>query len=324
MALLPRRLARGLLLLGVCALAWPAAADEIRLKDGKKLIGVIVAYEDNMFKVKTDFGYVLVEKDKIAAIIPSMPAAPKPETKPEPKHKVQPEAKPQAIPAVKKEAAPKTPAEPVETASKTETPAKTASAPAKNENTVEKPATTTAAAATPVAAKPAEPPPAPPKEPAPPPNREEVQGNTYINYTHRFRMYKAPSWMVLEEARRALPDAIVALGTSSESTLMVVGLEKTKEPLDAAAASIERRLQDGYVNYRRLEQKKILVGGFPSVQYRYRGTEGAHDWSGRLVVIARGTDILTVLGMTYEGSDLIQIQENVIARAIASLEFTAH
>ena len=49
-----------------------ARADEIRLKDGKKLYGVIVAYEDNMFKVKTDFGYVLVEKDKIASIVPSI------------------------------------------------------------------------------------------------------------------------------------------------------------------------------------------------------------------------------------------------------------
>ena len=52
----------------------PALGDEIRLKDGKKLYGVIVSYEDNMFKVKTDFGYVLVEKDKIASIIPDTPA----------------------------------------------------------------------------------------------------------------------------------------------------------------------------------------------------------------------------------------------------------
>src|ERR1700719_3570668 len=49
-----------------------AQADEIRLKDGQKLYGVIVAYEDNMFKVKTDFGYVLVEKDKIASIVPNV------------------------------------------------------------------------------------------------------------------------------------------------------------------------------------------------------------------------------------------------------------
>src|ERR1700736_5566983 len=65
---------RGFLLAAICGLslaAIPGSADEIRLKDGKKLYGVIVAYEGNMFKVKTDFGYVLVEKDKIASIIPA-------------------------------------------------------------------------------------------------------------------------------------------------------------------------------------------------------------------------------------------------------------
>jgi len=65
---------RGFRLASLCALtlaAIPVCADEIRLKDGKKLYGVIVAYEENMFKVKTDFGYVLVEKDKIASIIPA-------------------------------------------------------------------------------------------------------------------------------------------------------------------------------------------------------------------------------------------------------------
>src|SRR5258707_12651892 len=60
---------------GVLLAAIPGSADEIRLKDGKKLYGVIVDYEENMFKVKTDFGYVLVEKDKIASIIPSAPAS---------------------------------------------------------------------------------------------------------------------------------------------------------------------------------------------------------------------------------------------------------
>src|SRR3981189_2573229 len=67
---------RGFLLGSVCVLALAAItanADEIRLKDGKKLYGVIVAYEENMFKVKTDFGFVLVEKDKIASIIPAAP-----------------------------------------------------------------------------------------------------------------------------------------------------------------------------------------------------------------------------------------------------------
>src|SRR5262252_1634749 len=58
-----------------CLAAAGLHADEIRLKDGKKLYGVIVAYEDNMFRIKTDFGFVLVEKDKIASIVPTTAAA---------------------------------------------------------------------------------------------------------------------------------------------------------------------------------------------------------------------------------------------------------
>src|SRR6202171_1570884 len=73
----------------LAAIALSARADEIRLKDGKKLYGVIVAYEDNMFKVKTDYVFVLVEKDKIATIVPSAPAG-----------------KPEPAPAEKKDAAP--------------------------------------------------------------------------------------------------------------------------------------------------------------------------------------------------------------------------
>ncbi len=42
-----------MIVLTFSAIGVSARADEIRLKDGKKLYGVIVAYEDNMFKVKT-------------------------------------------------------------------------------------------------------------------------------------------------------------------------------------------------------------------------------------------------------------------------------
>src|SRR6516162_2162872 len=71
----PVLLGAGLLAAGLCAVSI-VSADEIKLKDGKKLYGVIVGYEDNMFKVKTEFGYVLVEKDKIASIIPDTPVQP--------------------------------------------------------------------------------------------------------------------------------------------------------------------------------------------------------------------------------------------------------
>jgi len=324
-------------LAGVATLPHPAAADEIRLKDGKKLYGVIVAFEDNMFKVKTDFGFVLVEKDKIASIVPSTPSSgsgSKGDSQPAAKKnsprsdKNEPVAEPAvasgdaSAPDATNASAKAQPIEPAKrekpapkignAAIKPELPAKvvasTAPAPAIKD--------ASASSASALAA-------APPKV-EPPANREEIQGNLYTNYTHSFRMYKAPSWSVNEDARTALPNAIVALGTFNESTLLVVGQEKTKEPLDTAAKTVERRLHDVYDNYRIISQRKTTVGGQPAVEFRYRGLADGHDWSGTLAVVGRGTDVLTVLGMTYADSDLIQIQENVIARSIASLDFSVH
>jgi hypothetical protein len=321
--------------------ALPARADEIRLKDGKKLYGVIVAYEENMFKVKTDFGFVLVEKDKIASIIPSAPAT----------AEAQPAAKSSAEPskgtpnlAPKTDTAAASAGEATASASnvnakaippgaaKRDKPDKTAGKIAGNAVKPDLPAgaptgetaapaskgsPTAANAPVPAAAVQ----PAPPKEPEVPAIREDVQGNLYTNYTHGFRMYKAPSWQLIDDARNALPNAIVAMGTSNESSLMVVGREKTKEPLDAAAVAVEGRLHEVYENYQRLSQRKTTIGGSPAVEFRYHGKADEHDWSGTLAVISRSGDIFTVLGMTYADSDLIQIQENVIAKAIASLSF---
>ncbi|HKW34480.1 MAG TPA: hypothetical protein VJN92_15835 [Candidatus Acidoferrum sp.] len=300
------------------SLAYSARADEIRLKDGRKLNGVIVAYEDGMFKVKTDYGYELIEKDKITAIIPTTPAAKSaPDSaKKDAQHPSKPanDAQPQAEPAVATASNGSSSASPANASIKTVTPSPSAASTA-----TKTPAPANASATNVPAAAPAS-----PKEPEIPVNREEVTGNLYTNYTHGFRMYKAPSWNLIEEARNALPNAIVAMGTSNESTLLVVGEEKTKEPLDVAASAVEKRLHEVYANYQRVSQKKTVVGGMPAIDFQYRGKADEHDWSGRLVVIARGKDILTVLAMTYADSDLIQIQENVIARSIASLDFTVH
>ena len=299
--------------------AWPgsASADEIRLKDGKKLYGVIVGYEDNMFKVKTDFGFVLVEKDKIAAIIPDTPADPAgaksdPAKKPESAAEAKPT--PAKDPAAEKRE--KAAAIAANANARPEIPAATktsADANAPNLKTaVATPKTTLAAGSSA--------PPPPPKE-EPPANREEIQGNQYINHEFGFRMYKAPSWQIIDGAGQTLPNAIVAMGTNNESTLLIVGREKTKASLEASAPAVEKKLRDVYENYRLISERKTTVGGQPAIEYRYRGLAEEHDWSGTLSVVAREGEVLTVLGMTFADSDLIQIQENVIARSIASLEF---
>jgi hypothetical protein len=329
------------LTVALCFAVTSARADEIRLKDGKKLYGVIVSYEDNMFKVKTDFGYVLVEKDKIASIVPSTPVSETPKTDKTPAAKKDSgsDAAPKAESAVASSAEGTTP--PTNASVKSVDPAagkreKTASkitnaavkpeVPASTKTNAVAPAITGPGAAAAsnggLAASTAQP--AAPKEPEPPTIREDVQGNLYTNYTHGFKMYKAPSWALMEDARKALPNAVVALGTLNQSTLLVVGDEESKAPLDPAAATVEKRLSEIYENYKRISQRKTVVGGLPAIEYHYRGMADGHDWSGTLVVISRGTDVFTVLGMTYADNDLIQIQENVISRSIASLDFNVH
>jgi hypothetical protein len=310
-----QKLSLGLVLLvatGLCASA--VHADEIRLKDGKKLHGVIVAYEDNMFKVKTDFGYVLVEKDKIASIIPDTPAEPaagKTEANPKPAGANEAKATPAAESAKKENATPIV----TNASARPEIPAAVKAA--KDANAPEL-KTAVASSKTPLVTS-AAPPPAPKEEARA--NREEIQGNLYINHEYGFRMYKAPSWQVIDGAGQALPNAIVAMGTSNESTLLVVGHEKTKATLETVAQEVEKRLHDVYENYRLLSQRKAVVGGQPAIEYRYRGMAEGHDWSGTLSVVAHQGEFLTLLGMTFAESDLIQIQENVITRAIASVDF---
>ena len=209
---------RAVCALALLLLAAPAFADEIRLKDGTKITGTIVGFEDNSFKVQTSYGFALVRKDKIAAIIPS-------EAKPEPKKEPSAESKKpsppgaKAAPAAAATAAPPTP--PAAFAPKKEPTARAAPA---------------SSAPAPDAARlaPASPPPA---EPA---VREEVQGNLYINHTYGFRMYKPPGWHVIEGAQKTLPTAIVAMGTGDETTLLVIGRERMKDSLETHVASTEQ------------------------------------------------------------------------------------
>ena len=334
-----RVLTRALCLLALAALARPALADEIHLKDGKTFYGTIVGYDNKMFKIKTDFGFIYVEKDKIASIIPNKTegsqsaganGAPSnganggvsgsggsaaqrslPNTTQGVKANA---AEPTAEPAVETLAVPPAPrvsSAPVRPQLPANAPKSHAIAPSiKSTPPTEAVALTTSASTAPLAVPANETPQIP----------EEVQGNTYTNHVYGFRMYKAPSWQLIDNATE-LPNAIVAMGTQNESTLLVIGREKTKQQLDSAANTVEKRLQDVYTDYQKTSQRKMTVGGLPAVEYRYRGKADEHDWTGTLVVVARGSDIFTALGMTFADTDLIQIQENVIAKAIASLDF---
>ena len=302
------------------ALATGVRADEIRLKDGSKIVGTIVDYENESFKVQTAYGFAMVRKDSIAQIVPSEPVKAATGTAPAATSISNASATPSAgkpEPAVARGA---TPGAPVVHAASVAMPApnprlKPASAPAP---VVPSPtaAAPAAIAATPVPAV------VPPAPPAPTPVRDTVQGNLYINQTYSFQLYRPPGWDLMLEARKALPNAITAMGTTDQTTLFVVGRETLRDSLEAHAANAERALRQIYENYRPGSSTKLSVSGVPAMEWRFRGVADGHDWSVTALTIVHGTDVFTLLGMTYADSDLIQIRENVIAKMIGSMAFT--
>jgi len=294
-----------------------AHADEIRLKDGTKITGTIVGFENDSFRVETSYGFALIRKDKVADINITAP-----KKEPEPKIKsAAPGESPNAaapgavsgnapamLPAVVKE-----PSSPASASPEANAAAGSGAAAAKADPAASKVKTV-------ATAQPA-PPPAPPAAPEPPVIRDEIRGNLYVNLTYGFQMFKPPSWELIPAARKALPDAVAALGTDDQTTLLVIGRERAKDSLDAHAAATAKALGDVYENYRQISSRRLTVAGFPAVEQRARGTADGRDWSVILLTLFNGKDAYTLLGMTWADSDLIQVQENVIAKTVNSLTF---
>jgi hypothetical protein len=349
----------------LCA-TFAARADEVKLKDGTKIVGTIVGFEDNSFKVKTSYGFALVQRDQVVSISISSeagrkpePAAEKPAEPPKPV-KTESASKPPPPPtpapaptpgpagkANSADAAPKpakteataasantTSAAPATAPAGTTTASTAAPVPSASSGAISTAKSSTppvtnatasapapAATATPAAAAPA-PKPTPPKPPAPEPVREDVNGNTYTNDTYGFRMYKPPSWRMIEGARTILPGAITAMGPADESTYLLIGLAPAGETLTDDIDEAEQRLREVMSNFRIIEQKRLMVSGISSIAHRFRGSVDQREWSGIVVFVPYGTRIYTVFGMTLAQSDLVQIQENVLTRTIASLQFS--
>jgi hypothetical protein len=303
-----------------------AHADEIKLKDGTKIIGTIVGFEDNSFKVKTSYGFAVVQKDQVVSIIVS-DGAKKADTA-----VARPSAGAPTAAAAASSAPP--PGKPDKTGHAAATPApKPSDADSAANALVEYPHTDAPtppaksdASATPksgsqpavatVAA------PSPPKPAMPEPVHEEVSGNTYTNDTYGFRMYKPPTWKVIEGARKILPGAITAMGTDDQTTYLLIGQETGGKSLASVMDVADKRLHDVMDNFRPLDEKRVTISGVTAIERRFRGSVDQKDWSGVVAYIPRGASVYTIFGMTLADTDLVQIQENVISRAITSLQFT--
>jgi hypothetical protein len=316
---------RAFLCIAACLVFVSAArADEFHLKDGTKIVGTIVGYGKDTFRVKTAYGYADIERSAIVSITVSNP---EPETKGKPTDKTT-KAKPEDMAKSNENA--KT-AESKEVASGKEAESGNKAELAAVNSPASSPVSAASPAATAVAAPkaaalpanmtaPATPPAAPPP---PPPVREEVQGNVYINYTYGFQMYKPPDWDVIAGARAALPGSIVAMGTGDQTTYLIIGLVPASGTLQAQISATNDRLASSFEGYEPEKIYDATIAGLPAHDYEFHGAANGQEWTGTVALIQRGGNVFTILGVTSTNTDLVQIQQNVISRTIASLQFMA-
>lgn len=293
-------------LLACLLLGAAVCADDFKLKDGSKISGTIVGFDDSSFKVQTSYGFALVRKDQVVSISISDSGRPAAEKKSESPQSDKPLA---SIAKKEEKAAEKTTKQ---DAASTLTTAPASTPPATSL------ADASAAQSTSSAAVPVAPPVAAPSEPV----RESVDGNFYTNETYGFRMYKPPAWKVIEGARSLMPGAIAAMGTLDETTYLLIGQQPVGKSLTTEIDTTDRRLHEMLTNFRPLGETRVNVSGGQAIERRFRGSVDEKDWSGTVAFVTHGGQLYTIFGMTIADSDLVQIQENVIARAITSLQFT--
>ena len=299
-------------------------ADELHLKDGSKVIGVIVGYQGSAFRVKTSYGYALVERSSVASITVT------PNSASSEKKSVTEEKS-----AAKAESRNQDPKDPPnkrgedESGASRKSAATSGSAAASNgtnnsaANHGPQPAPPPSSAAPASATGNSSAPDAAAPTSAPTPMRERVLDNLYVNDTYGFQIYRPPDWQLIQGARAALPGAIAALGTSDQSTYLIIGLEPADDTLLAHVTVTNDRLADSFDNFRPTALRQVLIGGFPACEYQFEGMAENQLWAGTVALVRRGQETFTIFGVTTAKSDLVQIQQNVISRAIASLQFIA-
>jgi hypothetical protein len=301
-----RRTIPGLLaILLVLSLAvWPAAAEELILKNGQKIVGTIVGYENDMFRVETEFGVALVRKDKVSSIqiSPSGPGDVKPST-----------AKTSKSGTSQPEKAVETAASPAAASAGATTSGNPA---APQEPAREGSALVPAAAPT----KPTPPPVSRPlDEPLPAHIQEHVEGNTYVNDTFQFAMFKPPGWKIYEGVPRETGSGVMAVGSEDEQTLLVVDRQAWSGAPQLQDERAEARLRRTYQDYEKLSEETIQVDGHPAIRSAFKGVLEGTEWHGISVHVPRGNVVFGIIGLT--SAETYEFQQAVLNKIINSFHF---
>jgi len=280
----------------------PATAEEITLHNGQKIVGTIVGFESDMFRVETEFGFALIRKDRVRSI--SFGLSSSKEAGQKPGERKNPPPAPKSTPGVLEKAtgssldATKPAAEnaPALGASSMSASVATAPAPAK---------------APPVSR--------PLDEPLPTPIQERVEGNSYINDTFHFAMYKPPGWKTHEEALRETGRAIVALGPEDEQTLLIVERQVWSGPPELKNDTTEANLRQTYQDYQAVSESPTKLDGRPAVRRDFRGLMDGVEWHGVSVRVAEGNTVFGIIGLT--SAETFQFQQALLNKIINSFRF---
>jgi hypothetical protein len=270
----------------VCS-AGSVAAEEITLKNGQKIVGTIVGYESDMFRVETEYGIALIRKDKVASILVTGPGAAsgKPEASKPPAAKSIPE-KPAHSPALPEVA-------PVH----------------------EPPAVTPAVKAPP-------PPVSHPLDvPLPAHLQEHVDGTSYVNDTFQFSMFKPPDWKIFESVAKETGSGIMAIGTADEQTLLIVDRQVWSGAPNLSSDQVEITLRQTYKEYKKTSEETFKCDGLPAIRRTFTGLMEGAEWHGVAVHVAHGNMMFGIIGLT--SAETFEFQQAVFSKIIKSFRFLA-
>jgi len=281
----------GALLAAYVLAASSAVADELILKNGQKITGTIVGYENDMFRVETEFGFVLVRKDKVATINVTSLGAERPD-KPKATGKT-----PAAMPATPKD-------------EKIAVPVASAA-----------PVRVVAPPPAPVAAAPPPPPPVsrPLNDPPPISIQEHLEGSNYVNDTYQFAFYKPMGWKLQEDVPRQTGSGVAAMGTEDEQNLLLIDRQLWSGPPDLKIDRGGAHLRKSYQEYRKLTESAMDLNGVPAVRRTFRGVLDNVEWHGISVAVARDRTLFTIIGLT--SAENFQFQQAVLNKMINSFRF---
>lgn len=257
--------------------------EEITLKDGKKIIGTVVGFENGMFRVETDFGFALIKRETVKSM--SFGAGDSRSSGTKPGRRAEAEsANAQAAPAG--------------TFAPTAAPATSAAK----------------SAAAPPASRPLD-------EPLPAEIRERVEGNAYINETFQFSFYKPPGWKIHENAARETGRAIVALGPEDEHTVLFAERQVWSGAPNLKADATEANLRSTYRDYKLLSESALEADGHAALRREFSGVLDGAEWRGISLRVAQGNTVFGLVGLT--SAENLQFQQALLNKIISSFRFLA-